>query len=215
MSLAECGGSAMGGVDVEPDFVAVTDCGDVGEHVECADRRGARGRADGDNRHALRPQFSRLLVEPVGVHAASPVESRGMNVVGAEAEDAGRAGDAVVDVGMGDDHGCRLAAAEARRPGIAEHDVAGSEQRREIGERTARGDEAGKRAGREAELLANRGDHGVFDGRGKGPHFIDRHHLVGDGAHQIEQRGERHGRRDLVTDVVGWCRFWPRRSTGG
>ena len=56
--------------------------------------------------------------------------------------------------------------------------------------------------GVKAELLADRGDDRVFDGRGERAHFVDRHRLVGDAAHEIEQRGERHGRRHLVADVV-------------
>ena len=125
-----------------------------------------------------------------------------MDVVGAQAEDAGRAGDAVVDVGVGDDHRRGTATGEAGGPGVAERDVAGREQRREIGERAAGGDEAAERAGREAELLADGVDDGVFDGRGERAHLVDRHSLIRDAADEVEQRGERHGRRHLVADVV-------------
>ena len=70
------------------------------------------------------------------------IERGGMDVVRAQAEDAGGAGDAVVDVGVGDDRRARAAVGEAGGPGVAERDVAGREQRREIRQRAAGGDEA-------------------------------------------------------------------------
>ena len=56
MPLAERQRAAVGRIDVQPDFVPAANFGDVGERIERADRRRARGRRDGDDRHAARPQ---------------------------------------------------------------------------------------------------------------------------------------------------------------
>ena len=125
-----------------------------------------------------------------------------MDVVRAEAEDAGRASDAVVDVGVGDHHGRGPATGEPRGPGVAERDVAGGEQGREIRQRAAGGDQAAERAGCEAKLLAHCGDHRVFDRGGERAHLVNRHRLIRHAAHEVEQRGERHRRRNLVADVM-------------
>ena len=54
MLRAEGGRTAVGSVDVQPDFVSAADVGNVDQRIERADRRGTRGRRDRDDRHTLR-----------------------------------------------------------------------------------------------------------------------------------------------------------------
>ena len=56
--------------------------------------------------------------------------------------------------------------------------------------------------GVKSEPFADRVDHRMFDGGRPRPHFVNRHHLVRDAADEIEQRGQRNRRRNLMADVM-------------
>ena len=203
MPRAEAGRAAVGRVDVQPHLVPPADFRHVHQRIERADRRRAGGRP-------TRPRSARR--GPAGRPAAGRAgwgpcgggrRARRGRLVGADAEDAGRAGDRVVGVGVGHQH--RRRRRRSASPAVQaspSDDVAGGEQRGQIGQRAAGRDQAGERARGEAKLARRpRAIDGMLDGRGPGAHFVDRHHLVGDGAHQVEQPGQRHRARAPVADV--------------
>jgi hypothetical protein len=88
-------------------------------------------------------------------------------------------------------------------PRVAQGYIAGREQGREIGQRSAVGDGAGESVWGPADGLSDLGDHGPLDGSGPGTHLVDSHALVGDRADGVEEAGQWYRRGDLVADVAG------------
>ena len=64
----------MGGVDVQPHLVTPADFGDVGQRIECSDRRGTSAGRDRDDRHVRERKSARIVVELLDVHASRGVD---------------------------------------------------------------------------------------------------------------------------------------------
>ena len=71
-----------------------------------------------------------------------------------------------------------------------------------LAERAPVGANPCERAFRKADHAPQCIDHGTFHCRRPGPHFVDRHHLIGNSADQVEQSRQRHGSWYLVADIA-------------
>ena len=156
---AEGSGSAaaVGRIDVQPHLVAPADVGDFRQRVERADRRGARQAATDKDGSVLAAAAgstsSSSRLGSIRRRASSPTRST-CSVPSPSMPAA--ASHAVVGVRVDDQHRAAARPGDALFPAVAQHHVAGGEQGRQIGQRTAVRDQAGELAGRPTDLRPER-----------------------------------------------------------
>ena len=153
--IGELEEAAVGAVDVHPQRFGLRDVGDVAEGIDRAGVRRADGRDHEERTAARRAVFADHRAEGIGIHPKFPVGRDQAEVAPGEPGDRRRLRVARM----------RLIGAVVRtvEEVLAELRVSRGHERGEVGERTARREEALRRLGREVEERAHPPGHVLFD----------------------------------------------------
>lgn len=149
-----------------------------------------------------RAQIAEQTFQLPRIHAAPLVEPYAEHVAGSQAENPCRPGNAVMRVGVDQQHRRPAGSGHALFPASVQGHVAGRQKCGQVRERSTVRDQSGKLAGRPADFAAQTLDHRPLCGGRPRAHIVDRHGLVRHRPDRVEQTGQGDGSRHLVADIT-------------